>query len=270
MFNFADSINQLRSIDNIVSKDNGIQKINPLAKLIITIVYILTVVSISKYNVSSLYPFIFYQIILLYLSDIPIKLVLNMTLVGLPLVIGLGLFNLILDRRVFISLGIITISYGMLSFTSLFIKGCLTITAGVIFICTVGMEDLARALRKIHVPRIITSQLVFMYRYIFVLIELVHQVNNAYMLRAPKQKGINFKVWGPLLGNLLIRSFDRADRIYNAMILRGFDGEYVTYTNQKLEIRDFFYIIIWIAFFLLIKYINIPLLIGNIVIGRGI
>lgn len=270
MFNIMDSVNQLRTIDNIVSKNNEIQKINPLAKLIVTMVYILAVVSMSKYNISSLYPFIFYQIILLYLSDIPVKLVLNMTLVGLPLVIGLGLFNLILDKRTIISLGIVTITYGMISFISLFIKGCLTITAGVIFICTVDIEDLARALRKIHVPKIITSQIVFMYRYIFVLIESVYQVNNAYMLRAPNHKGVNFKVWGSLLGNLLIRSFDRADRIYNAMRIRGFNGEYVTYINEKINMKDIFYIAAWCIFFLLIKYINIPLLIGNIVMGRGI
>ena len=270
MFNFVESVNQLRSIEDLSKKDSLIKRINPLTKLIVTIIYIMIVVSMNKYEITSLYPFMFYQIFLLYFCDVPLKLFFNMILIGLPLVLGIGVFNIFFNREVYLSLGIISITYGMISFVSLFIKGCLTITAGVLLICTTHVEDLAKSLRKIYVPKIITNQIVFMYRYIFVLIESVYQVNNAYMLRAPDQKGINIKLWGPLLGQILLRSFDKAEKIYNAMLLRGFDGEYITYMDKKLGLLDFCYLVSWCLLFILIKNVNMPLLIGNIVIGRWI
>lgn len=50
------------------------------------------------------------------------------------------------------------------------------------------------------------------------------EVVQAYELRAPGQKGIHFKVWGSLMGQMLLRSMDRAEVIYESMCLRGFDG----------------------------------------------
>lgn len=268
MSNFINSVYQLKSIENIVNKNNS-EKINSLSKFIVTIIYILSVISMNKYEISGLLPFIFYPVILLNKSEVPIKLILKMWLFGIPLVIGMGIFNIFLDRRIFIPLGIFSITYGMISFISLFIKGCLTIAAGIALICSVDIESLARALNKFKVPKIFTSQIVFMYRYIFVLMESVCQVNNAYMLRAPYQKGINFKVWGSLLGQLLIRSFDKAQTIYEAMLLRGFQGEYITYENEKFRFIDLAYILIWVIFFLIVKNVNLSRVIGNIVIGRG-
>ena len=49
---------------------------------------------------------------------------------------------------------------------------------------------------------------------------------QAYALRAPKQKGVHFKVWGSLAGQLLLRSIDRANNLYASMLLRGYQGEY--------------------------------------------
>ena len=51
------------------------------------------------------------------------------------------------------------------------------------------------------------------------------------------------------------------------MILRGFDGEYVTFTNDKITLKDFMYMLFWILFFIIIKFINIPLFIGDLVVG---
>ncbi len=267
MSTLSDSIYKLNKIDDLGNQESLIHDINPVAKLIVTLLYIIVVVSFSKYNISGLIPFVIYPILIIYLGDIPVKIVLKASLIGLPVIIGLGVFNLIFERTVTFYIGIVPITWGTISLISLFIKGMLTITAGILLICTTGIEGLAKSLRDIKVPKIFTNQIVFMYRYVFVLIESVDEVYNAYMLRAPNQKGIHFKFWGSLLGHLLLRSFERADRIYNAMILRGFDGEYVTFTNDKIKLKDFMYMMVWILFFLIFKFINIPVFIGSLIVG---
>lgn len=267
MSTFSDSIYKLNTIDDLGKQDSIIHSMNSVVKLIVTLVYILFVVSFPKYNISGLIPFIIYPIMIIYLADIPVKLVLKASLIGLPIVIGLGVFNLIFERTVTFYIGFIPVTWGFISLISLFIKAMLTISAGILLICTTGIEGFAKSLRDIKVPKIFTNQIVFMYRYIFVLIRSVGEVYNAYMMRAPNQKGINIKVWGPLLGHLLLRSFERADRIYNAMILRGFDGEYVTFTNEKPGSSDYIYMLVWILFFVVARFVNIPLFIGGLVTG---
>lgn len=267
MSTFSDSIYKLNKIDDLSKQESFVHSINAAVKLVVALIYILFVVSFPKYNVFGLIPFAIYPMIIIYFGDIPTKLILKSSLIGLPIVIGLGGFNLIFDRAVVFHLGFIPITTGFISLVVLFIKAILTITAGVLLICTTGIEEISNALRKLKIPKIFTNQIVFMYRYIFVLIKSVGEVYNAYMMRAPNQKGINFKVWGPLLGHLLLRSFERAGRIYNAMVLRGFEGEYLTFKNEKLRVDDYIYLAIWSLFFLIARFVNIPLLIGGLVVG---
>ena len=64
------------------------------------------------------------------------------------------------------------------------------------------------------------------YRYIILLLQEGSRLATAYALRAPGQKGIHFRAWGSLLGQLLLRSIDRAQLVYESMQLRGFAGAF--------------------------------------------
>ncbi len=80
MSTLSDSIYKLNKIDDLGKQESIIHNINPVAKLIVTLLYILFVVSFPKYNISGLIPFILYPILIIYLADIPIKLVLKTSL----------------------------------------------------------------------------------------------------------------------------------------------------------------------------------------------
>jgi cobalt/nickel transport system permease protein len=129
------------------------------------------------------------------------------------------------------------------------------------------MDKLAKALQKLHIPKIIIMQLLFTYRYIYVLLEEFANIWTAYSLRAPNQNGIHYKLWGPLLGQVLIRTYDRAERIYSAMKLRGYNIEFNNTENDKLLLKDYIYLIFWIVFLLVVKFYNIPVLLGSIFLG---
>jgi len=62
---------------------------------------------------------------------------------------------------------------------------------------------------------------------------------RAYMLRSPLQNenGIHIKDWGAFAGQLVLRTFDRAQRVYQAMCVRGFTGEYNTGERISLKPR---------------------------------
>lgn len=62
-------------------------------------------------------------------------------------------------------------------------------------------------------PAVFTTQLLFVYRYLFVLIEEAAAMQQARDARSFGRKSYPLKVWGTLVGQLLIRTFDRAERI---------------------------------------------------------
>ena len=72
----------------------------------------------------------------------------------------------------------------------------------------------------------LTTTILLIYRYIVLLLQEGIRIATAYALRAPGQKGIQFRAWGSLLGQLLLRSLDRAQLVYESMQLRGFAGAF--------------------------------------------
>lgn len=267
MKDFQQSVFKIRYIDELSEKSTIIHGLNPLAKLIVTIAFILCVMSFSKYNIISFIPFVLYIIVIFSIGQIPYGFILKRALCTLPFILGISIFNIIFDTNKYIKIYNIPITMGMISSLSLIIRTLLCVSAGLLFIATTGIENLSIALRMLRVPKIFTLQIVLTYRYIVVLIESLSNTWNAYKLRAPNQKGINFNAWGSFIGHILIRSFDKAQRVYSAMILRGFNGEYNTGKTIKFLFKDFLYVVIWIIIFLIIKFLNIPLLIGRIMIG---
>ncbi len=267
MINIKNTIYKIRFLDEISQKNTFIHKLHPLAKLVVSIFYIIMTVSYGKYEILSMIPLLIYLAVVFNAGDIPLKPILKRSLVVLPIVIGLGIFNPILDNKQIYIFSNISINRGWISYLSLIIKSFLSVICALLLISTTSMDKLSKALQKLHMPEIIIMQLLFTYRYIYVLLEEFANIWTAYSLRAPNQNGIHYKSWGPLLGQVLIRTYDRADRIYAAMKLRGYNGEYNSFEDDKLILKDYIYLIFWIVFILIVKFYNIPVLLGSLFTG---
>ena len=267
MASMADSLQDIRVLDELGDMNTIIHKINPLSKLIVTLFYLLTVLSFNKYATSAILPLVLYPVLLISLANLPVLSILKRVLIVIPLIIGISLFNPILDQRPLLSLGHIIITYGWISFTSILLKSILTIIASLILIAITGMTNLSIALRMLKIPKIVVLQLLLTYRYIEVLMEEVILITTAYALRAPQTKGIQIKDLGPLLGQLLLRTIERGQSVYYAMCCRGFIGEYHSGNKFKLANKDITYILLWGLYFLFVRHINISRLLGIILTG---
>jgi cobalt/nickel transport system permease protein len=214
-------------------------------------------------------PFILYPVVIIALAEIPLLPIFKRMLLVAPLAVGIGVFNPFIDHSVVFILNGFYLSGGWLSFFSILIKFILTVLAAFIIIATTGMDRIASALRMLRVPRIFVLQLLLTYRYVSVLMEEVVRTMRAYSLRDPFHKGIHPGVWGSLAGNLLLRTYDRAQRLYRAMVQRGFQGEYNTGSNRSIRMKDMLYLCGWVLFFLSARYCNIPAYIGSLITGVG-
>lgn len=261
-----ESLYNLRLLDELSKMDTGIHRVHPLIKIVTTVVYLVIIASFERFETISLLPLIFYPVVIFSFTELPKAPILKRVLLVEPFIIGIGILNPIFDSNTFM-LGGISVSCGWLTFLSIFIKCGLTVVAGLLLIATTGMDKLASALRMLRVHRIFVLQLLLTYRYITVLVEEVFRMQRAYAMRAPGQKGISIRVWGSFAGQLLLRTYDRAQRVYRSMNLRGFCGEYNTGEIEKPVFRDYAYLIGWSLFFITVRINNIPMIIGWLFTG---
>lgn len=252
MSKLNDAIYEIDHLSEIAQQDQWINCIHPLVKFLLTILYIFIVVSFPKYNVSGLLSMAMYPLILFIVSDLSFKDALHRLRIVLPLVCVVGILNPFFDREVYSTIGSFQVTGGMLSMITLMGKGIFTVLASYILIATTTIEKICYAMRLIHVPKIMVTQILLIYRYIRVLLSEVKRITQAYSLRAPNQKGIHFKAWGSLVGQLLLRSMDRADIVYESMCLRGYNGEF-DYGSISFQKSDAIYLIFWVALFIVCR-----------------
>lgn len=101
--------------------------------------------------------------------------------------------------------------------------------------------DLAlKALQKLKVPNKLVQMLMFTYRYIFLFIEEVRRTLIASTARGFKKRTniYTLKITGNLIGMLFVRSFERTERIYHAMISRGYNGQIKILDEFKICSKD--------------------------------
>jgi len=267
MSKLTTSINKIRSLEELAEGGTAVHRLHPMAKLITTFVYLLAVISFDKYNISGLMPFFIYPVLMMSLGEIPYRAVLSRLLIALPFSFFAGLANPFLDRGTALYLAGVPVSWGLLSFFSLMLKTVLTVSAVLILIAATPMDRLAGQLTRIKVPKIFVMQLMLTYRYLTLLTSEAASMMTAYHLRSKEQKGIQLRDVGTFLGQLLLRSFGRAERVYYAMKCRGYSGEYQFAAGDKMKPGDYIYAISVCAVFLLLRRYNISVIIGSLIEG---
>lgn len=266
MSKLSNSLREIETIDEIARRDQWMNRLHPLVKLCVTVFYMIMVVSFDRYDLMGLLGMLIYPLISFELGEISVKDALYKLRMILPLVCLVGLFNPFFDKIPCGTFLGIRITTGMLSMLTLILKGIFTVLSSYLLIATTTIEGICSALRILHVPKLMVTQVLLVYRYLFVLMSEVDRITQAYSLRAPGQKGIHFKVWGCLVGQLLLRSMDRADELYQCMCLRGYQGEFYHENHHKLSFSDVGYLMIWIAILLIFRIFPVFEIIGGLII----
>ena len=258
---------ELREMDALAAENSPVHRLHPLCKLLVTVAYIVTVVSFPKYDLFGLVAMVLYPVLMFQAADIPVRLCFYKLRIVLPLVCAVGLVNPFLDHVPLMQLGNLTVTVGVVSMVTLMMKGVFSLMASFLLIATTPIDSLCAALRKLHVPSILTTLLLLTYRYIGVMLEEVSIMTEAYSLRAPGQKGIHISAWGSFLGQLLLRSMDRAEALYHSMLLRGFRGEFFYANVPPCKLSGIIYTITCVALFLLARLVPITSALGNLFVG---
>lgn len=257
---------ELKAMDELAAKDSPMHSLHALSKLFVALLYIFTVVSFHKYDFSGLFVMVLFPVLGYQFSFIPMRTCFYKLRIVLPLVCAVGLFNPLLDRQLLFMLGNLPITGGVVSMLTLMMKGIFCLMASFLLVATTSIDEICRALRLVRFPALLTSLLLLTFRYTQLLLEEVSILTQAYHLRAPRQKGIQFRAWGSFLGQLLLRSMDRAESLYESMLLRGFQNEFHYAKGKTSSAASWPFALLSACLIVLARFYNLPSLLLSLVL----
>ncbi len=254
----------LSYLENLAGQSSVVHKLDPRIKVIITAVFVVCVVSFDKYAISALLPFVLFLLVIAGLANIPIDFIIRKLVVVSPFAIMVGIFNPFFDQQTVMHLGSVGISGGILSFFSILLRFSLTVGAVLILIASTGFNSVCMAMVKLGMPKIFAVQLLMLYRYIFVFIDEGLRMFQARTLRSFQKRAMRIKTFSYIIGQMLLRTIDRAQRIHLAMLCRGFDGTIRIKQSMKITTTDITLLILCLGLLLFMRNYNIPALLGSV------
>ncbi len=245
-----------------------ISDIDPRALLIVTLLYLLAMLSVPLHRTDMIIWFAAYPIISAPLAHIAYERLFCNSLFVLPILIFIGIFNPIYDRTPAFFLFGIPISTGWLSFISIIIRGLLATQALLLLIRITGFNDMCEAMRRLGCPSLIVTQLLMVYRYLTVLLQEALTMQRGRQARSYGKSSFSASMWGPFVGQLLIRTIERSRRINMAMKARGFNGRLSSLADSHWDTADTVYCLVWIPVFLILRFLDIPSLLLTLIASR--
>lgn len=187
--------------------------------------YLVAMLSLPATDLGDLLVMGCWLIIATSLSGVGFRSILRKVIFVLPLILLIGLFNPIIDHTPIATFSGVTITRGWVTFLAIILRGVMAVGAVAVVTEGIGFRSICYALRRLGVPKLFTELLLFLHRYLFVIVEEAEDMSRARLARSGGKSGLKLRIWATLIGTLLIRSIDRAERIYGAMLARGYQGE---------------------------------------------
>ena len=257
-----------KRLDLLALRESAIHRLDPRAKVLTTLIFIVCVVSFGRYELAAMLPFFLYPVVVLARADLPTGYIIRKVAVVIPFAMVVGIFNPLFDRQVLLQLGPLDVWGGWISCVSIVIRAILTASAAIVLVAVTGFPAICEALERLGMPRVFAVQLLFLYRYIFVLTDEGGRVARARELRACGRTGLGMRQFGPLVGHLLLRTWERAERIHMAMLARGFSGEVHARRQGRFGGREWLFLCAWSVLFLALRFYNLPRLLGLLLTGH--
>ena len=199
------------------------------------------------------------------LSDLGIRYVVRRSLLAVPFVLAaVPVVFTIAGPAIFtLEIGSWTLTAtqpGMERFISITLKSWLSIQAAILLTASTPFPDLLAAMRAVRVPRLLVAVFSLMWRYLYVMADEAIRLLRARSARSgtlavPTLKPGGSLAWrarvaGGMAGNLFLRAFERSDRIYMAMLARGYTGDIRSFAPAPLKQTD--WLILYLSLLLLL------------------
>jgi cobalt/nickel transport system permease protein len=218
-------------LDHHSQTESPIHHLDARAKIIVFFTFILIAVSSPPTSFLLFSLLALGLIAIAVLARLPLGHLLKKVLVVLPFLFVVALSIPFMQKNALgggynLGLGGLSISRdGLWILWNVVIKSCLGVFSIILLSSTTSFPQLIGGMEKLGSPKIFTMITSFMYRYSFILIDEMHRMKRARDSRCFGGRWFwQTKVIGHMIGTLFLRSFHRGERVYMAMLSRGYDG----------------------------------------------
>jgi len=227
-------------LDKYSSVDSWVHRLDARVKAIAALFFILMVVTTPPQH---LLAFVIYAGLIAWtaaLAQVPLAFVAGRALLVLPFsaLVALGLPFLGGGETITV-LGIGLSVKGLWVLAGAAMKSLLGVAALVLLVSTTPFSMLLAGMRGLGAPALFIDLLALTYRYLFVLFGEGMRLRRAAAARGYRPRWLpQAAIVGRLAGNLFIRSYERAERVYGAMRLRGYSGQMPTAAPLRFRAAD--------------------------------
>jgi cobalt/nickel transport system permease protein len=157
---------------------------------------------------------------------LPLRLLVRRLLVVVPFVAFALFIPFVADGEQVVLAGISLSIEGLWASWNVVIKAGLGATASIILSSTTTIPDVLHGLSRLRVPSVIVSIVGFMVRYVDLLLDQLRRTRQAMAARCHDPRWL----WqtgstGSALGVIFVRTYERGERVHQAMLARGFTGD---------------------------------------------
>jgi cobalt/nickel transport system permease protein len=232
-------------LDRYSDRDSLVHRLDARTKFIFTLLFILSVVLTPP---DSWWVYVLYLAViagLIIISRLSVGYILRQSLTIIPFVLVIAVFTPFFkagEAAVSFNIGAWDFTMtdtGIQIFINILIRAWLSILCLVWLSSTTRLTNLLQGLERMRFPRVAVMIMSFMYRYIFVIVDETMRMKQARDSRNVGGSRIRqLHTVGSMIGTLFIRSYERGERVYTAMVARGYDGQSRTLDNLSFKKSD--------------------------------
>lgn len=257
------------AFDRYHDTNSFIHRLDPRVKVVVTLVFILSNALLPDgawlaFGLSWLF-----LLFLNLLSKLGVAFTLKRSIIALPfaLIAVTVLFSIPgepLASFRFLFWDFTITDMGLLRFETILVRSWLSVQMAILLVGTTRFPDIVHALEHLRVPSILTTIIAFLYRYLFVLADEVSRLLRAREARSAAAAGSRSggsvawraRIAGNMAGQLFLRSYERSDRVYNAMLARGYAGHLMTINPHILRRVDYLTIAAALTIILILQWVG--------------
>jgi cobalt/nickel transport system permease protein len=250
--------------DQYRRRESLLHRLDPRTKIVVALGLILSV-ALTPAGAFPAYAVLYLFLLLaILLARVELPYVIKRSFIAIPFALAAVTLPFTVPGETLLTLPIlggITVSVeGTVRFISIVIKSWISVQAAILLVAITPFPDLLWGMRALHVPATLVTIVSFAYRYLFVLSDEVLRLMQARAARSAVVEGRRAggsllwrgKVAGRMVGSLMLRSMERSERIYNAMVARGYQGQMRILHPPHMGRDDTIVLVVSLAFFVMI------------------
>jgi cobalt/nickel transport system permease protein len=208
-----------------VHADTGVHRLAPECKLAATVLFVFAVVATPREAVWAFGPHGSILLAVAVAARVPIRRLARRLVLELPFIAFAFLLPFV-GRGERVDVWFLSLSVpGLWGAWNIVVKGTLGVAATSLLSATTTVPELLQALERLRVPRVIVSITAFMVRYADLLVGDLRRMRIARLSRAHDARWLwQAGAVARSAGTLFIRSYERGERVYVAMLARGYGG----------------------------------------------